>query len=249
VESSGDGDKKGTADRLLDENDPLLEILKTFRASPHSQVREEMLAHIVQFEVEQLTRPGARNDFEKLCSAGCHPAVLVAIITLFRYRRHIEGFWNVVVGAPERRKDICSALDGAAAAIEQAFPPSVFDEASCAQLERAGTIPPPRLASELRLYSRMLRLAKLIGDDIGVRSLEHISMLIFASYVERTTGANHHAPIAGIVAEVLAKPDYTEDAQKQWRYRNREVLENESSLVWRISEFLTDLTTGLRQVR
>jgi hypothetical protein len=55
VESSGDGDKKGTGDPP-GENDPLLDLLKTFRASPHSLVREEMLAHIVQFEVEQLSR-------------------------------------------------------------------------------------------------------------------------------------------------------------------------------------------------
>jgi hypothetical protein len=112
--------------------------------------------------------------------------VLVAIISLLRYRGHIEGFWTAVVGAPERRKDICSALDGAAAAIEHAFPPSLFDDdASRAQLATVGRIPPTQLAFELRLYSRVLRLAKLVADDIGVRSLEHISLLILASYVEK----------------------------------------------------------------
>jgi len=247
VGSSGDRDKKGTADRKLEDGDPLLELLKTVRESPDSQLREEMLSHIIQLEVEQLTRPGARNDFEQLCAAGCHPTVLIAIVSLFRYRIHIEGFWTAVVGAPEQRQDVCSALDEAAAALERGFP-IAFNDAAQARLTRLGRIPPLRLASELRLYGRTLRLARLIADDIGVRSLEQISLLIFASYVEKVTGRDHHGPIAGIIAEVCAKPDYAEDAQKQWRWRNREILDNSTSIVSRISDFLRDLTFALNQV-
>ena len=244
-----DRDKKGTTGRKLDDDDPLLGLLTTLRQFPNSHLREELLGGLIRSEVEQLSSSGARKDFERLCAEGCHPAVLVAIVSLFRYRAHIDAFWATVVGAPEQREDVCGALDDAAAAIERAFAITLNDETAEASLARLGRIPPARLASELRLYGRTLRLAKLVADDVGVRSLEHISMLILASYVEKATGANHHGPIAGIIAEVCSKPDYSEDAQKQWRYRSREVLDKRPSAVSRISDFLSDVTVALNEVR
>jgi hypothetical protein len=247
VELPPDRDKRGTADADLEAD--LVELLKALRDLPDSHVRDEFVANIVHGEIEQLSRPGARNAFEDLCSAGCHRALLIAIVSLLRHRSSIETSWNAVVGSPEQREDICGELEAAAAALERAFPPAVFDtEAMWARVESIRRIPPPRLATELRLYSRTLRLGKLVANDIGVRSLEHVLMLILAGYVEKATRGSHHASIALIIAEVCSKPDYAEDAQKQWRFRNRGVLDNPSSVPSRIAESLNAVTLALNHL-
>ena len=249
MESTGDRDKRGTAARELDADDPLLELFRVFRQLPNWRPREEIYGEVIRQELEHLSSSGARKDFELLCAAGCHRAVLTAIVCLIRYRSNLEAFWSVVIGSPEQREDRCEALDNAAVAIEREFASVLDNDSFTTSLTDMGRIPPARLASELRLYSRLLQISRRLADDMGVRSLEHFSTLIFASYVERATGTNHHGPIAGIIAEAYSRPDYTEDAQKQWRYRNKELLDNPSSAISRLSDFLLDLTAALNHVR
>jgi hypothetical protein len=116
------------------------------------------------------------------------------------------------------------------------------------EFAKFGRIPPSKLAEELRLYTRALNVAGLIGADLRVRSLDDVSKLIFAAYVERVTGKEFHGPIAGIVAEVTGS-DYTEDALKQVRYRNKSMLADPTSWAARTAAFLGDLTDVLNARR
>jgi hypothetical protein len=106
----------------------------------------------------------------------------------------------------------------------------MFGEAATS-LAQLGRPSPTAIASELRLYSRVLTLAPMLADRLEVRSLEHICTLILTRYVENATGAPHHAAVAGLISELRPDADYTTDAQKQWRYRERRFLQNSSSVV------------------
>jgi hypothetical protein len=209
------------------------------------ELRAELARTIANVEIEQLSSDGARSDFEHLCSSGCNPTILMLLLSLFRSRTMIESLWSSLTGPYDQRLATCRALDEAAAEMERAFP-LALNESAIFQLLLARRVLPSTMAAELRMYSRTLRLAGLIGADLRARSMDDVSKMILAAYVERVTGTDRHASIAGILTEVADKPDYTADAQRQWRYRNKAVLDDPSSLPCVIANYLADVTEALK---
>lgn len=184
------------------------------------------------------------DRLEALCGMGCHRGILAALVSLLRYREQLEDWWGVVIGPPEKRDNVCQALLDAAAALDRTFAPILDDETATFGLTGIGRIPPGRLSSEPRLYSRMLRLGALLGEEMGVRSLEHFSRCLLTIYIERATGRNNHASLAVIIADVCNRPDYAEDAQKQWRFRCKVLIDSPPSVLAGVSTLLQDLTAA-----
>lgn len=178
--------------------------------------------------------PGARDDFEKLCAAGCHRELLAIILSILREYPPIKAVWDDSIGSSDKTESIRRTLEAAATVLDAL--PFNGDEAKFAEV---GTIAPPRLASELRLYARMLNAPTLVADEMGVRSLKKFMRLILASYVEKATGDKYHASIAAIIAAVCSQPNYTADAQKQFWYDNSRILES-VSFVSQVADFLRD---------
>ena len=152
--------------------------------------------------VSQLGSPSSSGEFDALCADGCRRGILALLVSLLRHPEHLEGLWTSLVGSVEERRHVCGSLEKAAAALETIFANAGTDPETTAKFDAIGRIPPARLASELRLYSRILQLGSLLGEEMGVRSLEHFARFLLTIYVERATGTDHHANIAGIIADV-----------------------------------------------
>lgn len=184
-------------------------------------------------EAQKLNSPGAREDFAELCKDGCNPQVLAAIITLIRYCPLFESIWAMMVGPPENRQKVAGTLENAAATLENVFRGfmAVEDENDRTKFAKIGRIHPSRMVSELRLYGRLINLAKLLAVDTEAHSLEEVSRYILSSYVDRTTGRPHDKNVSGLIAEISNSPDYNEVAYRMWRNRNYERLEKHFSWI------------------
>jgi hypothetical protein len=256
VDSPPDRDKKGTAPspevQTTDEApkreriDSLRDLVNAYGSFPAGQLQGEIFAKIFAQEIDKLDSDGARRDFWELCAnGGCHPYVLAAIVSLIRYRVGIETWWAAVVGSKTAREDFTNTLQLAASAIERAFRFPI-DETAAAQLTSRGITVPSRLVSDLHFYIRVVNLAGLIADDMGVRSLEHVGELILASYVAKTTGTANHDRVAGLLSELDSSRDFAgQGAQKVWRSRNKEILDDPSSAISVLTDLLADLSKVL----
>ena len=126
MEQRDDRDKKGTGDGSVDENlEHLVELLSQWwtratnelavlRSVDADLLRKDLWSAIIDAEVLKLDASGARKEFDRVAEAGCHRLILVAIISLFRYRANIEGFWTLAVGPPEQRSRVRQTLNDAA---------------------------------------------------------------------------------------------------------------------------------------
>ena len=124
-------------------------------------------------------------------------------------------------------------LENAAATLENVFRGfmTVEDENDRAEFAKIGRIPPSRMVSELRLYGRLINLAKLLAVDTEAHSLEEVSRYILSSYVNRATGRPHDKNVSGLIAEISNSTDYNEVAYRMWRNRNYERLEKHFSWI------------------
>jgi hypothetical protein len=196
---------------------------------------EAFLSRLALAESPPLSEHGAGRDFATLCDKGCHAWVLAGLLALLRNQEALKTFWTQVVGPPRERDVTVATLNQAADTVEGLFALPAAGAASFAQL---GRISPARLGAELRLYGRVLNLAALWSADMNIRSLDQFLMLTLASYVKRTTGSPQHAAIAGLLSETSPDRNYNEDAQKQWFYRNRALLEDDSTPVLGLAAML-----------
>jgi hypothetical protein len=188
---------------------------------------DEHFAKWAEQEAQKLNSPGAQEDFAELCKDACNPQVLAANITLIRYCPRFESIWAMMVGPPENRQKVAGILEDAAATLENVFRGfmAVEDENDRAKFAKIGRIPPSRMVSELRLYGRLINMAKLLAVDTEAHSLEEVSRYILSSYVNRATGRPHDKNVSGLIAEITNSPHYNEVAYRMWRNRNYERLE------------------------
>jgi hypothetical protein len=260
VDSLPDRDKKGTAPGVeaattdeapkSDRLDSLRALVDKYRSFPAGRFQGQVFARFFALEIDKLDPDGARADFWKLCqNEGCHPLVLAAIVSLIRYRVEIESWWATVIGSTSRRADFTDTLQLAASAVERVFR-FPLDEPTAAQLTSLGITPPSRLVSDLQFYTRMVNFAGTIADEMEVRSLEHVGELILASYVEKTTGTANHDEVSGLLSELGSARDVAgQNAQKAWRHRNKTILDDPSSAISRLTDFLADLSKVLPRDR
>jgi len=194
---------------------------------------DQLFAEWAGQEAQKLTSPGAREDFAELCKDGCNPQVLTAMIALIRSCPRLESIWATMVGPPENRQKVTRALENAAATLEEVFSGfmAVEDEKDRMEFAKIGRIPPSRMVSELRLYGRVITMAKSLAADTQAHSLEEVSRYLLASYVERATGRPHDKNVSGLIAEINNSPDYTEVAYRMWRNRNYDRLEKHFSWI------------------
>jgi len=183
---------------------------------------DKFYADCAEHVKQGLSSPGAREDFSEICADGCHAQAVAAIITVIRYCPELEDFWKMIVGPPEKRQKIINALENAATSLEDIFKIPIFleNEENRDEFAKGGRIPPSRLISELRFYSRLIEFAESLRGDIEVHSLAEVSKYILSSYVKRMTGSFHDRNFSGLIGEAVHSPDYNEVAHRMWRRRN-----------------------------
>ena len=207
---------------------------------------DKLLAEWADQEKQRFNSPGAREDFAELCKDGCHAQALAAIVTLIRYCPRLGALWTMVVGSPENRQKATRILESAAATLEELFGVFISKEGEMNQAEFAkiGRISPSHMISELRLYSRVMRMAELLAVGTEAHSLIEVSKYILSSYVNRMTGGFHDRNVSGLISETANSPDYNEVAHRMWRYRNYERLEK--NFVW-MTNFLVAMGTVINR--
>jgi hypothetical protein len=194
----------------------------------------------VDFRAE-LSADGARKDFDKLREAGCHSWVLAGILIILRDHKALESEWNETIGL--KGKAAIRTIDAAANIIDAPTSSGYTSNFSEAGIAR-------RLASDLRLYRLTVEMPTLVAQDAGVRSFKKLIRLVLANYVAKTTGSKHHGAVAGIITEVCTEDgDYNEDAQRRFWHDNRELLEDQTSTLAQMSDFLRDFTTALTALK
>jgi hypothetical protein len=186
---------------------------------------DQLLAEWAAHEVQQLRSPGGRDDFDTLCQDGCQPLVLAAILALMRYRPHLESLWGMITGPPGHRQKATRTLEKAAVTVEGLFGEGIENEKLSAEAARVGRIAPSRLAAELRFYSRVINLPKLLAVDTEAHSLAEVAKYILAGYVERATSRPHDGQASGLIGEITIAPEYNEVAHRMWRHRNYDRLD------------------------
>jgi hypothetical protein len=164
---------------------------------------------------QQLTSPGAGEDFAELCKDGCHPIALAALVALLRNSPLMEGFWTEMVGQPRNRQKAARTLEGAAETLERTFSKilAVKKDGERVEFMKLGRLPISKLVSELRFYVRFFNFAKSLCADTETRSLGQFSRYLLTSYVYRITGHFHDRNVSGLIGEVLGPTDCTKEAQ------------------------------------
>lgn len=201
---------------------------------------------LAEEEKQRLTSPGAREDFIELCEAGCFQPILAGIVMLLRYAPLLEAFWTEMVGRPDNRKKTSRTLENAAQTLESLFSVVIDSEkeGKSAELERIGRLPVSRLVNELRLYTRLTKLASSISAETETRSPAELAKYLASSYVRSMTGRVHDRSVSGLVSEVSSLPEYNEVAHRMWRTRNYERINKHFS--W-MTRFLVAMSVVIAQ--
>jgi hypothetical protein len=193
-------------------------------------------ARIFEWTSRQSEKPplsDVRAEFEELCECGCSPAVLAALMVLFRKGPEIEHMWTSVVGGSYQRERAQRNLERAAKTIEQMCGGSSGAETPewTASIRKTGNIPPTEMVSQLRLYATVLTLAEKLAEEIETRSLRELVRYVLAAYVCQVTGAFHDRCVSALVGAETQPKGCDEVAQRMWRNRNYQRLHAHSSWV------------------
>ncbi len=181
----------------------------------------EILAAWTTKERQRLASPGARDDFDELCKAGCEPQVLALIIALIRFTPQLSESFEVLFGHPDKREKTLRSLERASEAFQDLFGNLLTRESEYlrTKLTEMGHIPPSRLISGIHFYTKILRGAEMFAD-VEVNSLAELTKYLLASYVERAAGTFCDRNVSGLIGEIVGPADHNEVAQRMWRYRN-----------------------------
>ena len=179
---------------------------------------------------QNLTWPGAREDFTELCKHGCTPQVLAVIVWLMRKSPELETFWKMIIGPPAKRQKVTRTLERTASTLEETFAVLItLEEKEISIFTKIGRIPLAHVVSELRWYIRLINLAESLRKETGSHSLGEVSKYLLSSCVRRMTGSFHDRNVSGLVGEVAGVDDYNEVAQRMWRKRNYDRLDRHFS--------------------
>jgi hypothetical protein len=200
----------------------------------------EILAAWTTKEKERLASPGARDDFNELCTAGCVPQVLALLIALIRFSPKLTEFGKVLVGNPAKREKTWRSLERASEAFQDFFGDllTLEDEFIRAKLTDMGYVPPSRLISGIHFYVQILKGAEEFSN-IDVNNLPEPTKYLLVGYVEQAAGTFCDRNVSGLIGEILGPADHNEVAQRMWRYRNYQRLKE---LFPRLPELLFELS-------
>jgi hypothetical protein len=179
-----------------------------------------------------LPSPGAREDFDALCTAGCLSQGLATLLFLLRNAPIVERYWPEVAGQPDDRARAMVSLEKAAVALERLYPDVISREqtAKADVLSEIGGMPISQLVTELRLHAMVANFAQLLKQDTEARSAREVARYLLTAYVRRMTGRFHDEPVSGLVGEILkVTDDYNDVAQRMWRSRNYKRLDSHFS--------------------
>jgi hypothetical protein len=214
------------------------------RSKPIDTVK--LFMDLAEEEKQKLTSPGAWEDFVELCEAGCFQPILAGIVMLLRYTPRLEAFWIEMVGRPDNREKATRTLEGAAQTLENLFGAVIAseNEGKKPELERIGRLPISRVVSELRVYTRLIKLASSISEETETRSPAELAKYLVSSYARIMTGRFHDRNVSGLVSEVWGLPEYNEVAHRMWRTRNYERIDKH--FFW-MTRFLVAMSVVIAQ--
>jgi len=201
---------------------------------------------LAEEQKQELTSPGAREDFIELCEAGCLQLVLAGIFGLLRYSPFLERFWTEMVGRPDSREKATRTLDGAVQTLEHLFGDVITleKEGKSKELAKIGRLPVSQVVSEIRLYIRFINFATTLSADTETRSPVELSKYLLSSYVLGMTGRFHDRSVATLVGEASGSSEYNEEAHRMWRNRNYERIDEHFS--W-MTRFLVAMSVVIAQ--
>jgi hypothetical protein len=171
---------------------------------------------------ERLASSGARSDFRELCENGCVPEILAILVAFLRWSQELEDFWTKIYGSPSDRRRVSKSLEKTAELVESLFSFSIRleDEELISKFEEMGRISPARLASELKMYARLLNFVDSFPRETEMRSLADFGMFSLSEYVKQATGRFRDRNVSGLIAAAIGPTDYNEVAHRMWRSRN-----------------------------
>jgi hypothetical protein len=193
----------------------------------------EVWANWLVRQYQWLAQTEARADFSELCEAGCAPFILASIVGMIRLSPRLNELWNTMVGSPYRREKMTQSLERAAATLEGLFKDVIAgeDENQRADFAKVGRLPPSLVVSEIRLWARCITLTEKVTEKVETRSLTELTRYLLAAYVKRATGNFCDRNVSGLLGEIAGSPNHNEVAQRMWRNRNFQRLDNHLSWI------------------
>jgi hypothetical protein len=195
---------------------------------------------------QRLASPGAREDFAELCDAGCLQLTLAAIVVLLRYSPLLEGFWTEMVGRPDNREKATRTLQDAAQTLEGLFSSVIALEhkGQSAEFTKIGRLPVSQVTSELRFYIEFINFAATLRVEKEIRSPIELSKYLLTSYIRKMTGRFRDRNASVLIQELIGPTSYDEVAQRMWRARNYQRIDNNCS--W-MTRFLVEMSVVVAQ--
>jgi len=185
---------------------------------------------------QDFSTPGAKADFVELCISGCSPEILAFLVWLLRHSPQVSNWWQSTLGDRRKRQKTKVTLENAASTIENVFAPMLkADEKIREKLAHSRFLMPKELIAQLRLYARFITFGELLAADPGIHSLTEFVRYLLVGYVKRATGRFCDRNVSGLIGELGEYAEYDEVAQRMWRHRNYE----------RLDEHLSSLADGL----
>jgi len=199
---------------------------------PNGLNLEEVWAAWAEGQKQSLPSPGARTDFDELCNTGCIPRVLASIIALIRYAPQINDWWRQSFGNVGANLKLMLLLEKTATALESFYAPGSTPETKkLIDVAPPGQLSPFGLVASIRDQREMLLTLEGLAAKFDVNSFPEIAKYLLVGYVWRATGRFHDRNVSGILGAVVGPVDYNEVAQRMWRNRNYDRLEQHLSVL------------------
>jgi len=199
---------------------------------PNGLNLEDVWAAWAEQQEQRLASPGARTDFVELCQAGCVPRVLASIIAIVRFAPQLNEWWYETLGNIKAGQKLILSLEEAAMALKNFYAPGTAPENSkTTDFALPGLLSPRGLAAHMESHRDMVMFFGELAGKFEVKSFQDITRYLLVGYVRRATGRCHDRNISGVLGEIVGPADYDEVAQRMWRNRNYERLEQHLSML------------------
>lgn len=197
---------------------------------------------------ESFASLGAALDFKELRENGCVPEILAILVAFLRWSPTLEDFWTKLYSVHSDRRRVSNNLKKTAKLIESFFSFTILleDEELISKFIEVGRIAPGRLASELKMYARLLDFVDLLPHEAKTRSLADFAKFSLTEYAKLATGRFRDRNVSSLIAETIGPSDYNEVAHRMWRLRNFRRMNSHfqklSDLIYNIHILATDKT-------
>ncbi len=178
------------------------------------------------------------QEFDELCSQGCHPIALAGSLLLSELMPILTQGVRDVIGKVDERHKNAKKLREAAEVLQKFAPERLYRlQEGMSKHNPDAPVSIQALVRSLEFYAKFLEIAEALSRNAGIKSKNDLPRFIVSDYVHCASGRWHDKEVSSLL-QGNSEDVYDEVAHRIWRNRNFRRLRGQYAF---ISELLLEI--------